>query len=210
VSWTRPPGVTRLILVRHGETEEAARGRCVGRLDVGLSDRGRRQAAELAVRLREAGLAAIYASTSRRALDTAAPTAAACGLEVRQLEELCEVSFGALEGLPFEEVEARFPRSWRAWMTSPVTVCFPGGESLASVQERARRAREALISRHAAETVVAFSHGGPLRALLGDALGLPDPEVFGIAVPHGSAVVLEWTPGSKGPGRLAQPRLDAG
>lgn len=193
------PCPTRLILVRHGETEEAARGRCVGRLDVGLSERGRLQADALARRLQAAGLAAVYASTSRRALDTARPTAEACGLALQPMEELCEVSFGALEGLTFEEVEPRFPEAWRDWMESPATVRFPGGESLSDVQARVRRARDSLRERHAGETVAAFSHGGPIRALLGDALGLRDRSLFGLPVPLGSAAVLEWSPESEDP-----------
>lgn len=193
------PRPTRLILVRHGETEEAARGRCVGRLDVGLSERGRLQADALAHRFRAAGLTAVYASTSRRALDTARPTAETCGLALEPIEELCEVSFGALEGLTFDEVASRFPEVWQDWMERPAAVRFPGGESLADVQARVRRARDSLRTRHAGETVVAFAHGGPIRALLGDALGLSDQDLFGLAVPQGSAVALEWLPGSEGP-----------
>lgn len=200
-----PPRPTRLILVRHGETEEAARGRCVGRLDAGLSERGRLQAGALASQFRTAGLAAVYSSTSRRAVDTARPTAEACGLALQPLEELCEVDFGALEGLTFDEVEARFPETWRDWMESPATVHFPDGESLALVRDRARRACARIALRHAGLAVVAFSHGGPIRALVGEALGAKEAEVFGLAVLHGSASVLEWMPGSDGPERLLQP-----
>jgi broad specificity phosphatase PhoE len=202
-----PPGaagVTRLILARHGAPEGSVRGRCVGRLDVGLSDEGRQQAEALAQPLRALAPAAIYASSSRRAIESAGPTASACGLEVRLEEDLCEVSFGALEGLSFEEVEARFPGAWREWMSSPATVCFPGGESLAHVQARACRARTTLLSRHAGETVLAFTHGGPIRALLGAALSLPDRDLFGLDVPHGSVVVLEWPGRAAGPGRVTK------
>lgn len=203
-------GVTRLILVRHGETEAGAQGRCVGRLDVMLSDLGRSQARGLVEALRELGPSAVYASPSRRAVDTAAPTAAACGLSVHTMEELCEVSFGALEGLAFEEVEARFPEAWGEWMSSPATVRFPGGESLAHVQARVRRARAVLLSRHAGQTVAAFSHAGPMRALLGDALVLREDQLFELRIPHAAPIVLEWPPGRGGlPGGTVPKQPDA-
>jgi broad specificity phosphatase PhoE len=192
-------GGTRVILVRHGETEPSARGRCVGRLDVGLSDLGRAQAEALAQPLRALDPAAIYASSARRAIESAGPTASVCGLEVQQEADLCEVAFGALEGLTFEQVEARFPDVWREWMTSPATVCFPGGESLAHVQARANGVLAAIVSRHAGQTALVFTHGGPIRTLLGGALSLPDRDLFGLDVAHGSTVTLAWPAGAAHP-----------
>ncbi len=192
---SRPPGVTRLILVRHGETEASASGRCIGRTDLALSEAGRLQAVALASRLRRAGAAAVYASTSRRAVETADPIATALGVEVRRLADLCEVDFGALEGLTFEEVEASHPRTWSEWMRNPTEVRFPGGEALDDVARRARRARSQVLAACPGQAAVIVSHGGPLRVLLADALGLGLARCFDLTVRHGSAQVLEVGPG---------------
>ena len=85
---------TRVVLVRHVETEESARGRCYGRLDVRLSPRGLRQAQALAGALADHPLAAVYASPLARALDTARPVAAAHGLEPIVLDALAALLDG--------------------------------------------------------------------------------------------------------------------
>ena len=127
---------TRLVLVRHAQTDESARGRCYGRLDVQLSPRGLRQAQALADTLAGLPLAAVYSSPLVRALDTARPLAAARGLEPAVLEGLAELDFGEVEGLAYDEIEAERPELFHAWMDDPARVRFPGGESLADLRAR--------------------------------------------------------------------------
>lgn len=187
----RPPDATRVVLVRHAETEAAARGRCIGRTDVGLSHEGVARAEALALELSALSPTAVYASTSRRAVATAAPIARACGLDVRPVAELCEVDFGRLEGLSLEEVEARYPSVWREWMDRPATVRFPGGESLLELSARVERALSDIGARHPRETVIVASHGGPIRLALARALGRPPETCFELAVDHLSVHVVD-------------------
>src|SRR5262249_28579904 len=131
---------TRLYLVRHGEPDDAWRGRCYGRLDVGLSPSGRAQAERTAAWLGAAPIAAVYASPLRRALESAAPIAAAHGLTPVAVRALREIDFGQLEGLSYDEAAERHPELYRAWMERPTEVSFPGGESYADMRERVQRA----------------------------------------------------------------------
>lgn len=192
MDWKRPPGATRLVLLRHGETEEAARGRCVGRLEVGLSAHGADQARRCAERLLPAGIAALYASPSRRATGTARPIAEACGVELRLLDDLREVDFGALEGLTFEEVAALHPAVHHAWMSAPDTVRFPGGEDPGQLRDRALRVLAAVRERHPGEAIAVVSHGGPIRALLVHALGMAPGNMFRLDVSFGGMSVIDW------------------
>lgn len=185
----------RLLLVRHAETEAAARGRCIGRTDVGLSPEGLRAAEALALRLRLAPPAAVYASTSRRALETARPIASACGAPLTAEPALCEVDFGALEGLAFEEIARRHPGAWREWMERPATIRFPGGEALSDLAARIERALCAIAGNHPGASVAVVSHAGPIRAALARALGLPPARCFDLAVPHLSVHEVEIPPG---------------
>src|SRR5207302_9541483 len=112
--------VSRLVLVRHAEPAEDAHGLCYGSLDVGLSDEGRRHAAELAGS--PAGYDAVYTSPRLRALETAGPIAAARGLAPVVRDDLREIDFGDFEGRRYEEIEQSEPELYRAWMETPTRV----------------------------------------------------------------------------------------
>ena len=88
----------RLVLVRHAEAEESARGRCYGSLDVGLSARGRSQCATLADGLASEHVASVVSSPRIRALETARAIAERHGLGVRVDPAQQERDFGELEG----------------------------------------------------------------------------------------------------------------
>jgi broad specificity phosphatase PhoE len=195
---TSPPeqaGATRLVLVRHAETEESARGRCYGRLDVTLSPEGRAHAAALAEALGDLPLTALYTSPLARALDTARPIARVHGVEPLIHPGLAELDFGDLEGAPYDRIAAEQPDLYRRWMESPARVRFPDGESLAELRERALAAVAEIRARHAGGTVAIVSHGGVLRVVLAGALGLGDGELFRIDQPYGAVSLVDWVEG---------------
>ncbi|HEY6003567.1 MAG TPA: histidine phosphatase family protein [Anaeromyxobacter sp.] len=171
-----PDSVTRLLLVRHGETEARARGIIAGRLDVPLSRRGREQARAVGASLRDVPLGAVYSSTSQRALDTACAVAKPHRLAVISDPGLREIDFGMVEGLTFDEVAARFPNVAAAWVSRPHEVAFPGGECLAAMRERVVRSVRAIVARHPSAAAALVCHAGSIRAIVGAVLGLA-PEV---------------------------------
>ena len=191
-----PPqgGATRLLLVRHCETDAAMQGRCYGRLDVGLSPEGRRHAAELGALLADLPLAAVYASPLARALDTVAAIAAPHGLEPGAVDGLRELDFGELEGLSYDEIRAERPRLYGEWMETPTSVRFPGGESFGGLRARVLPAVSEIRERHEGKVVVLVAHGGVVRVVLADALGLEDGAVFRVAQSPGGLSVVDWTP----------------
>lgn len=186
---------TRLLLVRHAETDESAQGRCYGRLDVPLSPLGLRRAGKIAEALAGVRLDAVYASPLARALDTARPLALARRLEPIVLDALAELDFGELEGLFYEEIEASEPELYRAWMDDPASVRFPGGESLADLRARVLPALAEVRARHEREGVAVVAHAGVIRVVLADALGLDGAAVFRLDQAHGGISVLDWLDG---------------
>ncbi|HSM94227.1 MAG TPA: histidine phosphatase family protein [Anaeromyxobacteraceae bacterium] len=185
---------TRLLLLRHGEVEEGARGRIYGRLDPALSETGRAQAEAIGRRVAPEHPVAIYTSPSLRARDTAAPLAAALGLAPIADERLREIGFGDFEGLTFAEAERRDPVTWREWMERPGEVRFPGGECWEDVRARAVDAAEAIAAAHPAVPVAVVTHGGVVRALLAEALAIPASRTFRMEVGFGSLTVLRREP----------------
>ena len=193
-----PAGATRLFLVRHGEPEEWARGVCCGRLDPGLSALGLEQARRAAATLARASIDALYSSPSRRALDTMRAIAGAADGNVKLDERLREIDFGGFEGLTYEQAELHHPEAFRAWVSSPGTVRFPGGESWDDLRARVLPAVEAICASEEGRRVAIVAHAGVVRVVLADVLGASPDACFRIAVDHASITELErlggvWT-----------------
>ena len=184
-----------LVLVRHAEVSEEARGRCYGRLDVGLSENGHRQSRRIAERLAGEAVAAVVCSPARRTRETAAAVAVRHELEVTILDELSELDFGELEGRTYEEIESKWPELYAAWMTEPSSVAFPGGEALADLRARVAAAVTRLRTEYDGSVVVAITHAGVVRAVLADALGMPDDRFFRIDVEPASITRVGWRDG---------------
>ena len=183
-----PDGCTRLVLIRHAAPDEAMRGRCYGQLDVGLSADGHAQAERLARSLADVPLEAIYSSPRRRALDTAYPL----GRPVEVVDALVEINFGELEGMTYDDVAARYPALYQRWMARPTEVAFPGGEHYRDVRARVCAAAAHIRAAHPARVAAIVAHGGTVRTLLAEALGLDDARIFRIDVDHASIHVIDW------------------
>jgi alpha-ribazole phosphatase len=186
---------TRLLLVRHAEPEESMHGRCYGSLDVPLSAAGLRRAAGLGAALRELSMAAVYTSPLQRGLETARAIAVAQGLEPVVRQELRELDFGELEGMSYDEIAAERPELFRFWMEDPAAVRFPGGEGLAQLRARVLPAVADIRARHEGEAAAVVAHGGVVRVVLADVLGIPDAAFFRIDQSYGGLSVVDWIEG---------------
>jgi broad specificity phosphatase PhoE len=154
----------RLLLVRHGQTASNVDRSLDTKLPgAPLTDEGHSQAAAFAATTADAPVRAVYASTATRAQQTAAPIAAAHGLEVQVLDGVHEVFAGELEGRSDEAAIHEFYEVFTRWTEDDLDARIPGGESGAEVQKRFLGAVGAIRDRHADETVVLVCHGGTIR-----------------------------------------------
>lgn len=177
---------TRLILVRHGETDWNLEGRYQGQADPPLNERGREQAKLLAERLRGEGIEAIYTSDLSRAYETAKIIAEAVGQEVKALEALREVDTGLWTGLTFEEVEKRYPEHLKEWLADPLRVKRLEGESSLELFERSKAAVKEIVEAHPNETVLIVGHGGNIKCVVLDGLGVGADRAIEIASRFGA------------------------
>jgi broad specificity phosphatase PhoE len=180
--------MTRLLLIRHAEPDDDARGRCYGRLDVGLSPTGLASADRLAENLQEVELDSVYASPRLRAVQTAA----ALGITLDIDDRLCELDFGELEGKRYDEIRATMPQLYARWMTTPTAVRFPHGESYGDLKARATAAAERIRRACAGSTVLLVTHAGVCRAILAGVVGLDDDAIFRIDVGTARMTVVDW------------------
>ena len=164
----------KLHLVRHGETDVNAAGRLQGSTDSLLTERGHRQARELAVASLAWNPAAIYSSPLRRARDVAARMSDLTGLAVADEPRLTEMHMGALEGVTIQQMRDGWPELYQGWRRDASSVTMPDGESLGMVQERAMAAFADMDDAHDVEdTVIAVTHNFTIRCIVAAVLDLP-------------------------------------
>ena len=164
--------MTRLLLVRHGETDLHSARAFVGHRDVDLNASGYEQAEKLAQRLADEKIDYIYSSDLRRAWLTARPIAAKHELGVTVCPELREMDYGSADSLTFDEIKRLYPELAGLCANWSLKLQFPGGESVDQLTERLVRFLDKLKQHSAEETVLIVSHGGPLRFMICSLLGL--------------------------------------
>lgn len=179
--------MTRILLARHGETAWNREGRWQGHADIELDPAGRRQARALAARLAPQGIAALWTSDLARALETAAAIATATGVEAAVDPDLREVDVGDWSGLTRADVHARDP-AWHAAWARGEAPAYPGGETYAQLYERANRAFERIVRAHPGETAVVVCHGGTIRAIVSEVVGLGPRDRWRIATGQNCSV----------------------
>jgi alpha-ribazole phosphatase/probable phosphoglycerate mutase len=184
--------MTAVWLIRHAEPDAAVHGRCYGSLDASLSQAGREQAARIGERLAVEPFAAMYSSPRRRAIETAEAIATHHRLDVITVPDFRELDFGDFEGRTYDEIAATHPELYRQWMETPTEVRFPNGESFAQMRVRVLDECRVILARHHDQTVGIVAHGGVIRIILADALGIPDANIFRIAQRYGSLNLIRY------------------
>ena len=164
--------MTKLLLVRHGDTELNSAERYWGNTDVKLSQAGFRQAERLRDRLAAERIDAIYASDLSRAAMTAEIIASRHGLDVITCAELREMNFGELEGLTFNEISQRYPEVTELWRQRSHHLKFPGGESIDQFNSRISQFASRLKNQAPQATILLVAHSGCLRSLMCQLLGI--------------------------------------
>ena len=162
---------TTIVLVRHGETDWNRENRFQGHADIRLNEVGRAQAEELALELAGESFAAAYSSPLLRAYETAAIVAARLALDVESADVLMEVDVGSWSGLTRNEIEARFPVGFQRWLDYGHG--WDDGETYDELGARVVTGLQRIAASHRDTTVLAVTHGGPIRSALAAAEGVP-------------------------------------
>ena len=165
--------MTRLVLVRHGQTAWNLEGRAQGHTDIGLDETGLAQAVALAPYIAEMAPTALWSSDLTRARQTADHLAAATGLEVQLDRRLREFDAGDRAGLTLAEFAEKFPESYDSWRDGHITGHVPGAETTAEVVARMVPTLREIWTAGAGGTTVVVSHGAALRVSLAVLLGWP-------------------------------------
>ena len=186
--------MSKLILVRHGETTWNIEMRYQGQTDISLTANGIEQAGKVEQRLADEKIAAVYSSDLSRAFVTAAQIAAVHGLDVLTRRDLREISFGDWEGMTYDSLDLDGVGTGNRLFSHPAEIEIPGGETFFEVQQRMMEALRELAQRHEGQTVVIVSHGAAIRTVLCDVLGMDLNRLWAIRQSNTAVNILEVLP----------------
>jgi len=164
--------LSRLLLVRHGETKLNNAKRFQGHTDAELSAAGIRQAERLRNRLVNEKIGVVYSSDLRRALLTTEIISSGHKTNIVACSELREINYGKLEGLTFEEISRLHPEIAELIANFSLQLKFPGGESVEELSHRVIKFMDRLKKHAAEETILIVAHSAPLRLLMCHLLGI--------------------------------------
>lgn len=187
--------MTRIVLVRHGQTEWNRIERFRGQLDVPLNDAGRVQARALARKLATWPITALYAGPLGRTRETARPLAEALNLPVQILDGLLDINYGQWAGRTPEEVAQAEPEAHALWRAAPHLARPTGGETLQDVRERAVAALQGAIAAHPGQTIALVGHQVVNKVLLCAVLGLDNSHFWRIRQDNACLNVFEYREG---------------
>lgn len=181
---------TRIILVRHGETESSRERRFAGATDVDLNDTGREQAAALARRLRQVRIDAMHVSPLTRCRQTAEAVTEVTGRKATIVDDLRECHFGDWENLTLTEVVERWSEDLQRW-AGDETIAPPGGECWADLGVRVAKWWDEATARYEGRTVLAVTHGGPILSLARHVTKAPREAMDAFLVETASVSVIQ-------------------
>ncbi|HEX8287100.1 MAG TPA: histidine phosphatase family protein [Pyrinomonadaceae bacterium] len=167
--------VTRLYLIRHGQSAGNAEGRFGGHSPTPLSELGSEQAKLTAQALAKEKIQAIYSSDLFRAVQTAEPLAKRLNLPIIKTSAFRERHVGVLEGLTFDESKAAFPKDYYALVNRNVHHVITKGESYNHLLHRATGALKEILRVRQGEKIAVFSHTGAICFLTLYLLGAITP-----------------------------------
>jgi broad specificity phosphatase PhoE len=154
--------VTRLYLVRHGQSAGNVQGRFGGHSPTPLSSLGKTQAHRTAQALAKERINVVYSSDLLRAVQTAQPLAKILNLEVNATDAFRERHVGVLEGLTFDEARRAHPEDYHALVNRNLNHVITKGESYSQLLERTTDVLHEILDRHKGERIVIFSHTGTI------------------------------------------------
>jgi probable phosphoglycerate mutase len=155
---------TRVFLLRHAESADPNVFHGF-ESDVGLSERGRRQAEAVAAVLAARSPQVLVSSGMRRALETAAPIGRVCGLPVQVEPDLHERRVGALSGVSVH-TDGVWPETLRRWLAGDTGYAPAGAESFDAIRGRVLPVWERITREHEGKRLVVVAHGIVCRVLL--------------------------------------------
>lgn len=154
--------ITKLYLIRHGQSGGNAEGRFGGHSPTPLSLLGQTQAEITSQALAKERITAIYSSDLVRAVQTAKPLAKLLSLDIIKTPAFRERNVGVLEGLTFDEAQKEYPSDYEALIYRDIRHVITRGESYVQLLERTNVAIAEILEKNRGGRVAIFAHTGTI------------------------------------------------
>lgn len=157
--------MTKLLLIRHGESEANNNGFFAGQYDAPLMPKGIEQAEKTAKYIVERyAPTKIYASDLKRAYCTAVPISKLIGVDIITNQGIREIYAGKWQQMSFDELEKKFSDEYTVWLNDIGNACCNDGESVKELSERVMTTLTAIAEENHGETIAVATHATPIRA----------------------------------------------
>ena len=188
--------MTRLIFIRHGQSEANLQNRFAGHTDVPLTDLGKSQAKKAAEYIiKHEKIDKIYSSDLQRAHNTAVPVSELTGIPINDVKELREICAGIWEGRLANEIEIEYEQEFRTWRKDYANARLPGGESVQEVYERVVPFVKKIAKENDGLTLLFASHASPIRAVECNSRGFGWERMSEVSFVNNSAIsIFEYEP----------------
>ena len=185
-------GDSRIILIRHGETNWNKEGRFQGQIDIPLNEKGKEQASKASQYLKEIEFTKAFSSSMKRPYETAKIILKNNNIQIEKIESLVEINHGLWEGKLEEEIKQIWPEMLRDWHEKPESVTMPEGESIKQVSDRAISAWNHICnSQQENDTTLLVAHDAVNKTLLCHILGLSYSDIWMIKQGNGGITVID-------------------
>ncbi|OGO77685.1 MAG: alpha-ribazole phosphatase [Clostridiales bacterium GWB2_37_7] len=185
--------MTKVYLIRHGETEYNQKGCYYGWTDCSLVRSGIEQAEALKRVFKDIKYDVMLTSDLKRAVETATIINDSKKLIIDS--RLRELNFGQWEGKHYHEVMAQYTEHWNLWTEDWVNAIPTGGESIVEMYNRVSQYLEDALFTYKDKSIVIVSHKGTLRMIAVYLLGLPLEKMWCFDFDHGKYSLLEINEG---------------
>ena len=183
-----------IVLIRPGSTDYDEAQRIQGTLDIPLNEAGNTEMENLAAKLRDQGIEAVYAPPCQPAEASGVAIADQLGVKFKRIDRMHNLDQGLWQGLCVEELKRKHPKVYRQWLQHPETVRPPEGETLAEAGDRIRLVIMKMIKKHKSGRI-ALIVPEPLAGLLKQIISEGDlSEMWKATKGHGDWEVLQVQP----------------
>ncbi|SNS76754.1 alpha-ribazole phosphatase [Anaerovirgula multivorans] len=183
--------MTKLYLVRHGETNENRNSRFCGWIDVPLNDTGMAQAQKLEEAFENITIDVMYTSSLKRAKETAAFIKGNLQCPMHHIENLRELHFGRAEGLTIDEIKKCHPEVYEGLEKEYTKAKFPDGESLEDMHLRVTSTVDEILQQHIGKSILIVAHSGVIRSTVAHLITGNMKYHWNFKIDHCSITIIE-------------------